>query len=141
MKSAILKTLVIACALSLCAPLGARGKEGRQRGGDPALDAALAKVVLDDKQKARIQEIKDKYHGEFQSFQKAHKEELAAAKQAKDRKKARQIMQPLEQKREALIGEIKAVLTEEQKTQLQQALDAARAAGHGKRGGKRGADK
>ena len=42
----------------------------------------------------------------------------------------------MEQKRDA----IKTILTEEQKTQLQQVLDAASGAGHGKKGGKRGAD-
>ena len=42
----------------------------------------------------------------------------------------------MELKRDA----IKTILTEEQKTQLQQALDAASVAGHGKKGGKRGAD-
>ncbi len=54
----------------------------------------------------------------------------------KDRQKAKSLREQQETKRQGLAAEIKNVLTEDQKTQFQQAMDAAKAE-HGKRGEKR----
>ena len=139
MKRSILTTIVLACALCMGGPLTAFAKEGGKRHGDRAtgpLDGALAKMTLTDEQKSKVQAIKEKFHTEMKKWEEDHKAEIDAAKEAKDREKVRPLMEQRKTKMEGMIAEIKNVLNEDQKVQLQQALDAAKAE-HGKRAEKR----
>lgn len=133
----MLKMAVLGCALLMAAPLlnaaDDQPAKGEKRGkhGDMT-EGILGKLNLTEDQKSKIDAIKAKFRGEMQEFQKAHKEELDAAKQAGDRAKMREIMQPFAEKRDAMMKDIKDVLTDEQKAQFQKAMDEARAAhGHG----------
>jgi Spy/CpxP family protein refolding chaperone len=134
----MLKMAVLGCALLMVAPwLNAADDQpakGEKHGkhGD-MLDGILGKLNLTDDQKSKIEALKTKFHGEMQEFQKAHKDEIDAAKQAKDRAKMHEIMKPFAEKRDAFMNDIKGVLTDDQKAQLQKAMDDAKAA-HGKHG-------
>ena len=134
----MLKMAVLGCALLMAAPLlnaaddqpAKAEKHGKH--GD-MMEGFLGKLNLTDDQKTKIDAIKTKFRGEMQEFQKAHKAELDAAKQAKDRAKMHEIMKPMGEKRDAMINDIKGVLTDEQKEQFQKAMDEAKAA-HGHHG-------
>ena len=139
MKRSILTALVLACALCVAGPWTAFAKEGGKRRPDRAsspVDAALAKMTLTDEQKPKIQAIKEKFQTEMKKWEQEHKAEIDAARSAKDRQKMKALREQQETKRQGLAAEIKNVLTEDQKTQFQQAMDAAKA-DHGKRGEKR----
>ncbi|MBI5394999.1 MAG: hypothetical protein HZA91_06835 [Verrucomicrobia bacterium] len=141
MKRSILTTLVLTCALCVGGPLAAFAKEGHERGkggkhhGGSPVDGALAKMTLTDEQKSKVQAIKEKFHTEMKKWEADHKAEMDAAKAAHDRQKMKPLMEQRQTKMEGMIAEIKNVLNEDQKTQLQQALDAAKAE-HGKHGKK-----
>ena len=135
----MLKMAVLGCALLMAAPwVNAADDppakcEKRGKHGD-MMEGLLAKLNLTEDQKTKVDAIKTKFRGEMQEFQKAHKEELEAAKQAGDRAKMKEIMKPFAEKREAMMKDIKAVLTDEQKEKLQKSLDEAKAAhGHGEK--------
>lgn len=134
----MLKMAVLGSALLMATSLFVMGDDQPAKGekhgkhGDMT-EGILAKLNLTADQKTKIDAIKAKFQDEMQEFQKAHKEELDAAKQAKDREKMKEIMKPFAGKREALMNDIKGVLTDEQKEQFQKALDEAKAA-RGKHG-------
>jgi len=139
MKRSILTTSVLVCALCVSGPLAAFAKEGGKRHADRAsgpVDGALAKMNLTDEQKSKIQAIKEKFHAEMKKWDEDHKAEMDAARAAKDRAKMKPLMEQRTTKMEGMTAEIKNVLNEDQKVQLQQAMDAAKAE-HGKRGEKR----
>ena len=132
MKSSLIKTLALGCALLATSPWLASaaqgGKGGAKHGPDP-IQAALDKLTLTDEQKTKIKAIQDKANADRQEFMKAHAEELKAAKAANDKEKMHSIGAPLMEKRKATVAEIKAVLTDEQKKQFDESMPA----GHGKK--------
>lgn len=134
MKRSILTTFILACALCVGGPLAAFAGEGGRRHtdrGSHSLDAALGKLNLTDEQKSKVKAIKEKCHEEMKKWEHDHKADIDAARSAKDREKMKPLMEQRKTKLEGMIAEIKGVLTEDQKVQLQQALDAAKA-DHGK---------
>jgi hypothetical protein len=112
--------------------------EGGKRHGDRfsgPLDDALAKMNLTDEQKSKIQAIKEKFHTDMKTWREDHKAEIDAARAAKDGEKRKPLREEQKTKIEGMIAEVKNVLNEDQKVQLQQALDAAKAE-RGKHGNK-----
>lgn len=135
----MLKMAVLGCALLMATPLlvmgGDKPAKGEKRGkhGD-MMENLLGKLNLTDDQKAKVKEIREKYRPEFQEFEKAHKAEIEAAKEAKDFAKMKEIMQPIAGKREAMMKEIRGVLTDEQKAEMKKAFGGGKG-GHGKKHG------
>lgn len=128
MKLSLIKSLALSLALTVTAPWLASaadegGKGGRHGHGD-WLQATLGKLDLTDDQKAKIKVITNKAAADREEFTKAHADELKAAKDSKDREKMHSIMAPLMEKRKATLDEIKAVLTDEQKQKLAEAMPA-----------------
>lgn len=137
MKSFITKTLTLGLALLAAATWSASAAEegkgsGKMQQRGEALKAALDKLNLNEDQKAKIKAITDKAAAEGREFMQAHAEELKAAKEANDHEKMKTIFAPMMEKRKALLDEIKAVLTDEQKQKLAESLPA-----HGEHHGKK----
>ncbi|MCX6910752.1 MAG: Spy/CpxP family protein refolding chaperone [Verrucomicrobia bacterium] len=132
----ILKMAAVGGALLLATSLlvmaGDKPAKGEKHGkrGD-MMESVLGKLNLTDDQKAKIKEIREKYVPEFQEFEKAHKAEIEAAREAKDFAKMKEIMQPIAGKREAMMKEIGGVLNDEQKAEMKKHF--AGKGGHGKK--------
>lgn len=136
MKLYLIQSLALGLALTVTTPGlvsaaddgGKAGKHGR--GGD-RLQAALAKLNLTDDQKVKVKVIMDKAGAEREAFMKEHADELKAARDSNDREKMHAVMGPMMEKMKATLEEIKAVLTDEQKQKLAEAMPAH--GGHGKK--------
>ena len=137
MKLSVIKMLALGFALTVTAPWIASAADeggkggGRGRGGE-RLQAALEKLNLNDDQKAKIKDIMDKAAADRQAFVKEHADELKAAKESGDQDKMRSIFAPMMEKRKATMEQIKAILTDEQKQKLMEAMPA-----HGDHGKKK----
>jgi Spy/CpxP family protein refolding chaperone len=123
----------VGCALLLAASLVAVAGDKPAKGGKPGghgdmMQNVLGKLDLSDEQKAKIKEIRGKYQPEMEEFMKSHKAEMEAAREAKDFAKMKEIMQPMAGKREAMMKEIGAVLTDEQKAEMRKAFGGGKGA-------------
>lgn len=85
-----------------------RGDRARRGGGDRGLIAMLAKLNLNDEQKAKVKEL-----------QAALTEKMKAAREAGDREKGRAAMQEF-------MAAVNEILTDEQKEQLEKLRQEAR---------------
>jgi Spy/CpxP family protein refolding chaperone len=137
MMKSVWKALALVCALCVATPLiAAEGGKGQGKGKagarpDP-MGAALAGLGLSDEQKSKIADIRKKYAPEFKEFETANKDALKAARESGDKAKMAEIMKPMMEKRKAMMGEIKGVLNDEQKTKLDEAMAKAAAGQQGK---------
>ncbi|MCX6901283.1 MAG: Spy/CpxP family protein refolding chaperone [Verrucomicrobia bacterium] len=123
MKTSVLKTLALGCALALVASSFAPGKDkaagaGKRDGGTGAVEEALAKLQLTAQQKTKIDECKTK----FREYLRACQEERKAAQQSNDAAKKKQATKGLAEKRQELLDGIRAVLTDEQRKTFDEAL-------------------
>ena len=123
MKTSVLKTLALGCALALVAPSFALGKDkgaggGKRDGGTGAVEKALAKLQLTAQQKTKIEDCKTKFH----EYLRACQEERKVAQKSNDAAKKKQAAKGLVEKRQELLDGIRAVLTDEQKKTFDEAL-------------------
>ena len=134
MKTSVLKTLALGCALALVVPSFAFGKEkgtgGKRAGGLGPVEEALAKLELTAQQKTKIEDCKAK----FRDYLKARQEDVKAAKQSDDPGRKKPGAKALAEKRQEMIDGIRAILTDEQKKTFDEALP--KPAAHGKGGAK-----
>jgi Spy/CpxP family protein refolding chaperone len=133
MKTSVLKTLALGCALAMVAPALAPGGDkaagGKRGGGLAPVEEALAKIELTAQQKTKVEECKTK----FREYTRARQEDAKATKRNSDPTQKRQDAKGLAEKRQELIDGIRAVLTEEQKKTFDEALPKpARGKGGGK---------
>lgn len=131
MKTSVLKTLALGCALALIAPSfalgGDKGAGGKRDGGLAAVEEALSKLELTAQQKTKIEDCKTK----FRDYIKARHEDAKATKQSDDPTKKRQNAKALAEKKQELIDGIRAVLTDEQKKTFDEAMPKPAARGKG----------
>lgn len=132
MKTSVLKMLALGGALALMAPSFALAKDkgaGGKRGGGPLapVEEALAKLELTAQQKTKIEDCKAK----FGDYLRATHEDAKNAKKENDPAKKRQAAKGLADKRQELLDGIRAVLTDEQKKQFDDALPKPAARGKG----------
>lgn len=131
MRTSILRTLALGCALALVAPSFAFGKDkgagGKRGGGLAPIEEALAKLVLTAQQKTKIEECKTK----FNDYMRASQEEAKAARRDNDPTKKKQVAKGLVEKRHELMDGIRAVLTDEQKKTFDEAMPKPAARGKG----------
>ena len=128
MKLSVIRTLALGVALTVSTSWVAsavdEGGKGGGHGRGEWLQAALEKLNLSEDQKAKIKDIMGKAGAERQEFMKAHADELKAAKESGDQEKMRSVFAPMREKMKATMEEIKAVLTDEQKQKLMEAMPA-----------------
>ncbi|MBM3887681.1 MAG: hypothetical protein FJ388_01005 [Verrucomicrobia bacterium] len=145
MKHSVLKILALIVALGVAAPMlvpagekNAEGKRGARGAAMMAkLDEALGKLSLTEVQKTKIEACKAKY----QEYVKAHGEEFKAARGGADEQKKREAKKGWFEKWQEMMDGIRAVLTDEQKKKLEEAMPARGARGdRGKPGAKRGGE-
>lgn len=132
MKTSVLKTLALGCALALVTPLFVLGKDkgaggGKHDGGMGAVDEALSKLQLTAQQKAKIEECKTK----FRDCLSTYREEAKQAKRSNDPEKKKETVKSIAEKRREMMDGIRAVLTNEQKKMFDEAMPKRGARGKG----------
>ena len=128
MQLSLVKTLALGAILIATAPLCSYAADegaGHKRGHHgEQLQATLDKLSLTDDQKAKIKVVTDKLKADNEAYMKEHGADLKAAREAGDKEKMKTLMGPMMEKRKASMDEIKAVLTDEQKTKLAELMPA-----------------
>jgi len=146
MKQSVLKTLTLAVAVGVAAPMLAfsadapEGKRGNREGGKGAVgarfDEALGKLDLTAEQKTKVDAAKAK----LQEYMKAHAEELKAAREETDQEKKRAAFKGMMEKMQEMRESIRGALTDEQKKKFDELVPARMGKGEGK-GRAKGGDK
>ena len=131
MKTSVLRMLALGCALAVVAPEFVLGKDkgagGKRDGGLAAIEETVAKLNLTPQQKTKVEECKAK----FNEYVRAAQEERRAGKKEVDPAKRREALKGVAEKKRELLDGIRAVLTDEQKKQFDEAMPKPAARGKG----------
>lgn len=140
MKKSVLKTLTLAAAVAVAAPMLAvaadapEGKRGPREAGKgmmgERLSEVLGKLNLTEEQKTKIEAQKAK----LREHMEANREKFKAARDGSDEQKA-ELRKAMGEKMKEMMDGVRAVLTDEQKKKLAELMPAREGEGKGRRKG------